>query len=47
MGTAVFPVIKWERLEVNHYPPTGAEIKNNWSYTSAPLYAFMVKTGQR
>jgi hypothetical protein len=25
----------------DHSPPSSAEVKNAWSYTSTPLYAFM------
>jgi len=28
-------------LEVTHIPLSSAEIKNDWSCTSSPLYAFM------
>jgi hypothetical protein len=31
--------------EVDHSPPSNAEVKNEWSSTSSPLYAFMVWTG--
>jgi hypothetical protein len=27
--------------EVDHSPPTSAEVKKMWIYTSTPLYAFM------
>lgn len=26
--------------EANHSPPHTADVKNKWSYTSVPLYAF-------
>jgi hypothetical protein len=39
-----FPGIKRPGCEVDHSPPSNAEIKNEWSYTSAPLYAFMAWT---
>jgi hypothetical protein len=29
--------------ECNHLPPSGAEIKNEWSYTPTPLIACFVK----
>jgi hypothetical protein len=46
------PPIKWvsqtlplgvKRLgrEADHSPPTSAEVKNAWSYTSTPQYVFM------
>jgi hypothetical protein len=28
--------------ETDHSPPSSAEAKNEWSYTSTPQYAFMV-----
>jgi hypothetical protein len=28
--------------EADHSPPSSAEVKNVWSYTSLPQYAFMV-----
>ena len=30
---------------VYHLPPCRAEVKNEWSYTSIPIYTFMVCTG--
>jgi hypothetical protein len=27
--------------EANHTPPSSAEVKNAWSYTSTPPYVFM------
>jgi hypothetical protein len=33
--------IKWPGREADHLPPSGAEIKNAWSYTSTPQYVFM------
>jgi hypothetical protein len=30
--------------EVNHSPPSRAKVKNEWSYTSTPLYIFMAWT---
>ena len=32
--------------DVDHSPPSNAEVRNEWSYTSAPLYAFLEWTGQ-
>ena len=26
----------WVGNEIDHSPPSGAEVKNEWSYTSAP-----------
>jgi hypothetical protein len=35
--------VKWpEHQEYDHSPPSNAEVKNAWSYTSIPLYIFMV-----
>jgi hypothetical protein len=28
--------IKWPGRETDHSPPSGAEVKNAWSYTSTP-----------
>ena len=36
-----FLVVKQPGREVNHSPPSGAEVKNEWCYTSPPLYVFM------
>jgi hypothetical protein len=32
-----FPPIKRPELEINNSPPSGAQDKNKWSYTSTPL----------
>jgi hypothetical protein len=41
--TASFQRVKWWGFEANHPPPSSStEVKNVWSYTSIPLYAFMV-----
>ena len=37
MGTGFFPGIKQLGRDVNHPPPSSAEAKNEWSYTSSPL----------
>jgi hypothetical protein len=43
MGTGVFsPGIKRPGHEADHSPPSSAEIKNEWSYSSAHPYVFMV-----
>jgi hypothetical protein len=34
--------IKRQRREADHSPPTSAEVRKTWVYTSSPLYAFMV-----
>jgi hypothetical protein len=42
MGTdGSFPGVKRQGLEADHSPPTSAEVKKMWIYTSTPLYAFM------
>jgi hypothetical protein len=42
MGTgSSFPGVKRPGREVNHSPPTSAEVKKMWIYTSTPPYAFM------
>jgi hypothetical protein len=33
--------VKWPGCEANHSPPSSAEVKNAWSYTSTPQYVFM------
>jgi hypothetical protein len=33
--------VKWLRNENDCSPPTSAEFKNTWIYTSTPPYAFM------
>jgi hypothetical protein len=33
--------VKRPGREADHLPPSGAEVKNEWSYTSTPQYAFM------
>jgi hypothetical protein len=32
-------------VEVSHPSASSAEIKNEWSYTSSPPYAFIMRTG--
>jgi hypothetical protein len=34
--------VKWLGHKADHSPPSSAGVKNMWSYTSTPLYAFMV-----
>jgi hypothetical protein len=36
------PGVTGRKSEVNHTPPSNAEINNEWKYTSTPQYAFMV-----
>jgi len=33
--------VKWPGHEADHSPPSSAEIKNVWSYTSIPPYILM------
>jgi len=35
---------KWPGPDVDRLPQHGAEVKNEWSYTSTPLYIFMAWT---
>jgi hypothetical protein len=45
-----FPEVKQPEREADQSPPSSVEVKNAWSYTSTPQYAFMawcsVKKGQ-
>jgi hypothetical protein len=42
MGTrASFPGVKWQGREADHSPPTSAEVKKMWIYTSTNPYVFM------
>jgi hypothetical protein len=44
MGTgSSFPGVKRPGREVDHSPPTTAEVKKMWIYTSTPPYAFMAQ----
>jgi hypothetical protein len=36
------PWVKRQGREADHLPPTSAEVKKMWIYTSAPSYVFMV-----
>jgi hypothetical protein len=38
---ALSPVVKWPEHEADRSPPTSAEVKKIWIYTSPPPYAFM------
>jgi hypothetical protein len=33
--------VKWHGHEADHSPPYSAKVKNAWSYTSTPQYAFI------
>jgi hypothetical protein len=38
MGTGgTFPGVKWAGREVDYSPPTSAEVKKIWIYTSTPI----------
>jgi hypothetical protein len=37
----IFPGVKRPRSEADHLPPTSAEVKKTWVYTSTRPYAFM------
>jgi hypothetical protein len=39
---AFSPGVKRQEREADHSPPTNAEVKKIWTYTSTPPYAFMV-----
>jgi hypothetical protein len=42
MGTGgSFPEVKRQGREADHSPPTIAEVKKMWIYTSTPLCIFM------
>jgi hypothetical protein len=42
MGTVgSFPGVKRPQREADHSPPSSAEVKDAWSYTSTPQYVFM------
>jgi len=45
MRTHVFLLGEKRPQRVGHSTPSSAEVKNEWSYISTPLYAFMVWTG--
>jgi hypothetical protein len=38
---ALSPGVKRPGHEADHLPPTNAEVKKTWVYTSTPPYAFM------
>jgi hypothetical protein len=43
MGTGVLsPGVMRQERETDHSPPTSAEVKKMWIYTSTPPYVFMV-----
>ena len=36
-----FPKVNRPGRQANHSPPSRTKVKNDWSYTSTPLHAFM------
>jgi hypothetical protein len=38
---ALSPGVKRPGRDADHSPPTSAEVKNTWNYTSTPPYVFM------
>jgi hypothetical protein len=42
VSEALSPGVKRPGREADHSPPTSAEVKKMWIYTSTPSYAFMV-----
>jgi hypothetical protein len=38
----LFLGVKWPGSEADHSPPSSADVKNAWSYTSTPQHIFMV-----
>jgi hypothetical protein len=46
MDTGNFQGAMRKAIEVNHSPPSSAEVKNERSYTSTPPYTFMAWTGK-
>jgi hypothetical protein len=42
---ALSPGVKRPGREADHLPPTSAEVKKTWVYTSSPPYIFMLSTG--
>jgi hypothetical protein len=41
MYQGFFPGVRRPGREADHSPPSSAKLKNAWSYTSTPQYAFM------
>jgi hypothetical protein len=45
MGSGVqdhFPGVKRPEREIDHSAPSNAKVKKKWSYTSLPLYGFIM-----
>jgi hypothetical protein len=34
-------VVKWPGHEADHFPPSTANVKNEWCYTFTPPYIFL------
>jgi hypothetical protein len=45
LPVALSPGIKWPGNEADLSPPFSADVKNEWSYTSTPLYTIVVCIG--
>jgi hypothetical protein len=43
LAEALFSWVKRSGREADHSPPSTAEVKNAWSYTSIPQYIFMAR----
>jgi hypothetical protein len=37
----LFAGVKWSGREANYSPPSSAEVRNMWSYTTISTYVFM------
>ena len=46
VGTRFFRGVKWLGRDVDHSPPSSAEIKNVWSSARISLYVFMLWAGR-
>jgi hypothetical protein len=40
VGAVLSAVVKWPGSEADSSPPSNAEVKNTWSYTSTPIYYY-------
>jgi hypothetical protein len=45
MGTGVLSRGKAAGSKVNHSPSSSVNVKNEWNYTSGPLYIYMARAG--
>jgi hypothetical protein len=39
---ALYPRIKQQEFKANHSPPSSADVKKTWGYSSTPPYVFMM-----